>query len=333
MNSQVRIAVLREEFAKLGYTSESLVFSGTEYTKFTAPDGVTWLYKDRNGRMPFPYVGASALLNDKKLSALYAREKGVRVPRTIQASNMIRTVEDYRRVLGVSEYSSIVVKPADETLSRGVSANVRTDQQLEAAMKKAREHSQNIIVQERIEGDEFRFLYIGTSLRTVIHKAKLRVVGNGHSTVRELILDENRQRLDLTNLRVRYPQLSLETYQKQGVDLARTPHDGEVVQLDDTPLIERGASFYEVMDGVHDSYKDIANTLAKDFGGGYLAVDIIIPHHTEPATNDNYAFLEFNDIPAPMYFYACRNHPELPMMKELVAYIDKVLHLSAGRSE
>ena len=329
MNSQIRIAVMREEFSKLGYTNEALVYGGMEYTKFTAPSGVSWLYKDKNGRMPFPYVGASAILNDKHLAAAFAREKNIRVPRTVKASDMIRTVEDYRRVLGVSEFGSVVVKPTDATLSRGVSANVRTNEQLEIAMKKAREHSRNIIVQERIEGDEFRFLYVGARLSAVIHKAKLRIVGNGHDSVRTLMLDENRQRLELTGLRVRYPQLSLEAYQKNGVDLERVPHEGEIVQLDDTTLIECGASFYEVSDGVHESYKKIANTLANDFGGGYLAVDIIISDHTQPATENNYAFLEFNDIPAPMYFYACRNRPNVPVMKELVAYIDKVLHLSA----
>lgn len=328
MNSQVRIAVLREEFAKIGYTNEALVFNGVEYTRFTSPDGITWLYKDTNGRLPFPYVGASPILNDKKLAALYAKEKGIRVPRTIHANAAIHSVEEYRRILGVSEFSSIVVKPTDETLSRGVSANVRTDEQLKEAFKKAHEHSRNIIVQERVEGDEFRFLYVGTKLRTIIQKSKLRVVGNGQLTIRELIFDENRQRLDLRNLRVHYPQLLPETYEKQGIDLFRVPHEGEVVQLDDTPLIERGASFYEVTDGVHDSYKDIANTLAKDFGGGYLAVDMIIPDHMQPATQDNYSFLEFNDIPAPMYYYACRNRSEIPIMKELVAYIDKVLRLS-----
>lgn len=330
MNSQVRIAVLREEFAKLGYTSEAMIFNGVEYTRFTAPSGVTWLYKDSNGRMPFPYVSASPVLNDKKLAALYASEKGIRVPRTVYANkDETPAIDDYRKVLGVSAESAIVVKPTDETLSRGVSANVTNDTQLVEALAKARKRSQSVIVQERIEGDEFRFLYVGTKLKTIIHKAKLRVIGDGRSTVRELILDENRQRLDLKNLRVRYPQLSPAVYKEKGIDVARIPQDGEVVQLDDTTLIERGASFYEVTDGVHESYKTIANTLAKDFGGGYLAVDIIIMDHTQPATSANYAFLEFNDIPAPMYFYACRNKSEIPVMRDLVRAIDKVLHLTA----
>lgn len=330
MNSQVRIAVLREEFAKLGYTNEAMIFNGVEYTRFTAPSGITWLYKDSNGRMPFPYVAASQVLNDKKLAALYASEKGIRVPRTVYANKGDDSrVSDYRKVLGVSVDSAIVVKPTDETLSRGVTANVKTDADLSVALKKARERSNNVIIQERIEGDEFRFLYIGTTLKTIIHKAKLRVVGDGHSTVKDLILNENRLRLDLVNLRVRYPQLYPDAYKAKGIDIDRVPQDGEVVQLDDTPLIERGASFYEVTDGVHNSYKEIAAKLAKDFGGGYLAVDIIISDHTQPSNDDNYAFLEFNDVPAPMYFYACRNHPEIPVMRDLVRAIDKVLHLTA----
>ena len=328
MHSTIRIAVLREEFTKLGYKYETQLISGVEYTKFISPNGLTWLYKDTNGRLPFPYVGASRILNDKMVAARYAREKGVRVPRVVPVDISIQSIDEYRRLLGVE--GKVVVKPTDGTLSRGVSANVEDDEQLVSAIAEARKYSQSIVVQERIEGDEFRFVYVGAHLKAVIHKQKAKVTGNGYNSVRELVLDENRQRLELTGLRARYPQLSLRQFEKDGIDLMAVPHQGEVVQLGDSTMLEDGASFYEVSEEIHGSYKEISHILASDFGGGYLAVDLIIHSHSEPATDSNYAFLEYNDLPAPLFYYVCRNQPEVPVMRDLVQYIDRVLHVAAG---
>lgn len=329
MNSTVRIAVLREEFAKLGYRYEEVMIGGIEHTKFISSDGLTWLYKNSNGRLPLPYVSASSVLNDKVLAARFAKDKGVRVPRVVKANEQIQSVAEYRRLLGVEAGKAVVVKPSDATLSRGVSANVMNDAQLTSALAEAHKHSSSVVVQERVEGDEFRFVYVGTSLKAVICKQKARVVGDGQSTVRSLVLDENRQRLDIVGLRVRYPQLSLQQFKQSGIDLDQVLAEGEVVQLSDSTMLEGGASYYEVSDEIHDSYKNIAQVLSEDFGGGYLAIDVIIQSHTEPASESNYAFLEFNDIPAPMFFYACRNKPDVPVMRDLVAYIDKALHLAA----
>ena len=327
MHSTARIAVLREEFAKLGYRYETRFIDGVEYTKFISSDGLSWLYKDSNGILPFPYVGASRILNDKAVAARYARAKGIRVPRVVPLEASMQSIDEYRRVLGVS--GKVVVKPTDGTLSRGVSANVETDEQFIAAVAKARKQSQSIVVQERIEGDEFRFVYVGTRLKAVIHKQKARVTGDGHRTVRDLVLDENRQRLELTGLRARYPQLPLGRLEQKGIDLMAVPQEGEIVQLSDSTMLEDGASFYEVSQEIHESYKEIASTLASDFGGGYLAVDIIISNHYEPASDDNYAFLEYNDLPAPLFYYVCRNQPEVPVMRDLVQYIDRILHIAA----
>ncbi len=329
MNSTQRIVILREELGRLGYQHEALVIGGVEYTKFTSSDGLTWLYRDANGMLPMPYASASHVLNDKFVAAGYAKTKNVRVPHVVRVRDELRGVADYRRLLGVDEREAIVIKPTNSTLSRGVSAQVKTDEALVAAIEKARGQPGDVVAQERIEGDEFRFVFVGTALKAVIQKAKLCVVGDGNSSIRQLLLDENRARMEITGLRVRYPQVSLGPIEAAGVALDRVPSVGEAVILNDSTMIERGASFYEVSEGVHSSYVDLAKRLAADFGGGYLAVDFIIRDHQVPANESDYAFLEFNNIPSPMFYYACRNKPELSVMRDLAHYIDEVLHLAA----
>lgn len=325
MSSTIRINILREEFSRLGYTYEPILIQGLEYTKFISADGMVWLYKDANGRLPFPYVAASDILNNKIVAADYAYRKNVRVPRIVRVKKDHRTLGEYRQMLDVDSRAGIVIKPTDSTLSQGVTANVQTDNQLRDAIIKAREYSSDIIAQERVEGDEYRFVYVGTTLRAIIQKSKLAVIGDGLSTIEELIIQENSARLGLTDLRVKYPQVSLDFLRMQGVVLDEVLSDGVRKLLNDSTTLEDGASFYEVTESVHSSYIDIANKLAGDFGGGYLAVDIIIKDHMTAAESGNYAFLEFNDIPAPTFFYACRNKPEVPVMRELVRYIDESL--------
>lgn len=315
-----RSAVLREEFEKLGYTSEQLTIGDIECIRFTAPSGMAWLYKSSNGKLPLPYVGASFILNDKVLGAEYAESKGARVPRTVSVSRSPVTLAGYQEMLSAGQ-RAIVIKPSDATLSRGVSAHVASDEELGQAIVKARNVSRNVIAQERIEGNEYRFLYVGLELKAVILKQKLRVVGDGVTTIQGLLSRENEQRRTLEGLRVKYPQIALNSLGLRRGNLSRVPAEGEVVQLGDLITLEGGASFYEVKEEVHGSYVEIANRLAYDFGPGYLAVDIIMQNHRVAATTDNYAFLEFNDLPAPMYFYACRNQPEVPVMRDVVRLI------------
>ena len=329
MKSSKREDVLEEEFQKLGYRSERLSISGTQYIRFVSPEGRVWLYKATNGKLPLPYVGASAILNDKQIAAEYVELKGVRTPRTVRVSNDFRTVADYRANLGLDDSKAIVIKPSDGTLSRGVSANVRTDQELGVALEKARKQSSRVIAQERVEGNEYRFVYVGMQLKVVIVKCKLQVVGDGTSTVRMLIFKENRARLELKGLRVKYPQISFDKLNLARDQFDRIPENGEMVVLGDSIAIEDGASFFDATHEIHETYKDIANRLAADFGGGYLAVDMLIKNPHEPANDQNYAFLEFNDLPAPMYFYACRNNPDIPVMRDLVELIDRSLKVGA----
>lgn len=334
MSKTVRIDILREEFERLGYTYEAVVMSGVSYTRFISPDGIKWLYKDANGRLPLPYVSASDILNNKVTSANYAEGKGIRIPRVtrIDLSNVLSLME-YRGMLGVDNTAGVVVKPADSTLSRGVSADVRSEEELNSAIKNARQYSVDIIAQERVEGDEYRFVYVGAGLKAVIQKQKLKVTGDGVSSVGELVERENKARSELKGLRVAYPRISPDSLQEQGVELDVVLLRDEVRMLSDSTVLEQGASFYEVSETIHSSYIDIADRLASDFGGGYLAVDIIINNHVEPASPNNYAFLEFNDIPAPTYFYACRNKTDVPVMRELVCYLDKALHLAASERQ
>lgn len=327
MATVTRIKVLRKELARLGYTYEETEAGGVAYTQFVSPRGKKWLYRDDAGTFPMPYASASFILNSKIHSMDYVkRHKGVRVPASIRRSMEYRTVADYRQVLGLSERVPLVVKPTDETLSHGVTVGIRNDDELKSGFAAAEKYSHNIIVQEEVQGEEFRFTFIGGELRSVICKQKPQVVGDGETSIRNLILLDNQQRMSIASGALQYPLLSLESITRFGVDIERIPARDEVVILGSSTLIENGASYWERIDEIHDSYKVLARRMAEDFGDGYLAVDILLQNYKEPQSDTNYCFLEFNNLPAMMLFYSCRNGQQTNIGRDLAVYLDKILH-------
>lgn len=327
MSGITRISVLKRELSKLGYTFVDVSVNRIAYTRFTSPRGVGWLYRNDGGTFPMPYASASYILMNKTQSMNYLQSRGFRVPRSMEAQKDGTTIAQYRAALHLRPDAQLVVKPVDGTLSQGVSTRISSQSQLDDALRASRRYSPTAIVQEQFEGEEYRFSFIGGVLRSIIYKQKPLLIGDGTHTIRTLIKEENRERAELQLETVTYPALKEADAEAFGVDLERVPAFNEVVYLSESTMIEDGASMYELLGDVHPSYVALAESMAQDFGPGYLAVDLLIKDRFTPATRPGYCFLEFNNLPAMMLFYTCRNGQKTDVGRDLAHYIDKILHV------
>ncbi|HWU84810.1 MAG TPA: cyanophycin synthetase, partial [Rhodocyclaceae bacterium] len=81
----------------------------------------------------------------------------------------------------------VVVKPSDGNRGRGVSTDLATQAEVEAAFRIAAEEGSEVIVEKFIRGAEHRLLIIGGKLVAAARGEEAAVVGDGTSTVRQLI--------------------------------------------------------------------------------------------------------------------------------------------------
>src|SRR6185295_4975021 len=94
--------------------------------------------------------------------------------------------------------SSSVVKPASG--GRGgaaVTGCVKSENDLARAVLSAARLNTRLLIERQVPGDMYRLLFLDGELADVVLRITPHVTGDGSSTVRELIIQENERRLEV----------------------------------------------------------------------------------------------------------------------------------------
>jgi cyanophycin synthetase len=315
-------AMLYKAFIGVGYQVQELHIDGAEFARFTSPRGAVWMTDATRISYPMVHMSIAMIARDKTLSSELVSSQGMSIPESLAPS-------DERRIRQLlDEGYSLVVKPSDGSGSKGLTLDIRSFEQLQAAIIEAEKVSDAAIIQEQVSGDELRFTIIDGEVVSVLLRSTPRVIGDGHSTVKELIEKENGERSSLDIRHITYPQLIDELITHQ-IDKSLIPEAGAVVELSRSTLVRGGASIYELRNTVHGSYNDIARKIAGLVGASFMTVDLIVHDYAAPATDDNYWFLECNTAPSLRLYYSCRSGENVDMLHHIVRAVDTAIHTSS----
>jgi cyanophycin synthetase len=119
---------------------------------------------------------------NKALTKAMLSAVGVPVPR----GGVVRTVEEAlveaERIKG-----PVVLKPLDGNHGRGVSLGLVTPDQVRWGFDQAIKHGRRVIVEEQYVGRDYRILVVGGQVVAVAERVPAQVVGDGRSSVTQLI--------------------------------------------------------------------------------------------------------------------------------------------------
>lgn len=127
------------------------------------------------------------LAQNKRLANHFLKSRGFSVPdqelfvEMAQAENFLRR---HRR---------IVVKPCTQWGGRGVSVAVTTVEELRKAVNRATRFEEEIILEQSVEGEDYRLIFVNYRYVAAILRRPAAVRGNGVDTVRRLVLAWNRE--------------------------------------------------------------------------------------------------------------------------------------------
>ncbi len=226
---------------------------------------------------------AVELAGDKEETNRILHDLGLPVPR--QA--IVRHASDAARAAQRIGFP-VVVKPLAGNHGRGVSINLKSAAEVEAAFDKAREHGRTIIVESFIEGYDHRLLVVDGELVAAAKREPGHVVGDGRHTIGELvdIVNQDPRRgvgheKVLTRLELDYQAERL--LQKIGYDRETVPADGEAVYLRSTANLSTGGTAIDVTDVIHPDNREMAiraiNAIGLDIGGvDFLTRDITLSY-------------------------------------------------------
>lgn len=321
------VNLFADVFADMGYEIMSFTIGGRVYTRFTAPNGGVWM--TRNARISYPLISATCkeIADSKNLSYDLCANHDIRVPQTVALYDLSDHQEEVSQLM---QTGAVVVKPNGSHLSQGLRLNVDTPAKLQAAFVAAKQFCDVVLVQEQVTGEEVRFAVVDGEVKAAILRQTPRVIGDGQHTIAELLALENAQRRSYDMQFAIYPELDDELIDFSTVDLQTVPAAKQTIELSRATLIRQGASMYNVIDDIDDSYKQIALRAAQALGARFIVVDIMIEDIAQPCSDTNYAFIEFNGAPAVGLFYSCRGGQQYDIITDLAPRMDQAIQGAAA---
>lgn len=269
-------------------------------TFFASPPGVTssigfrWTASTRTSR-PTTYI-----TTNKQVTRALLERSGVPVPAGRRFSVQGQAAaEDYARRLGWP----VVVKPQAGTGGRGVTTNINSIDDLRKAIASmSRAHQRDFVIERYVAGGAYRFFVLRDRVLSAVVRRPANVVGDGTSSVAELLERQN-------EIRGKYHRLQTSPrpfddgvnteLEKQGLSLASIPAAGVRVFLNRLESLSQGGDSIEVLDETHPSLLEVAVNAVRAIPGlQHAGVDILLGNHRLPRDQQDVAICEINSSPA-----------------------------------
>lgn len=243
-----------------------------------------------------PHI-AVELASDKEETNKILASLGLPVPRQVLVTSQTDALKAAQKLGG-----PVVLKPYNGNHGRGITINIQGDDEIREAFQAAQAHSNSVIVETFQEGDDHRLLVINGELVAATRRTPGHVVGDGTSTIAELVEAVNADprrgvghEKVLTRLELnREAQLMME---RAGYTEASVPAEGERVFLRSTANLSTGGTATDVTDIIHPDNRDMAVRAVRAIGLDVGGVDFITPNIAESYKEIGGAICEVNAAP------------------------------------
>ena len=196
----------------------------------------------------------------------------------------------------------IVLKPVNGNHGRGITTNVNTWEEAVEALALAKKVSRSVICERFITGYDFRLLVINYKLIAAAVRKPACVVGDGKSTIQELvdIVNSDPRRgygheKVLTSIKIDDATLNL--LKEKNLSLETVVAKDETVFLKTTANLSTGGTATDVTDLVHPYNVFLAERIARIIGLDICGIDIMASDLTTPLNENGGAILEVNAGP------------------------------------
>lgn len=259
----------------------------------------------KNGNMTSKDSYISPLIMENKVvTKKILAEKGFRVPKGYEIS----TLDEAIMLFNYIKNKPVVIKPKSTNFGLGITIFKNGIEDLDTfitAVDFALKEDKDVIIEEFIEGTEYRFFVIEGETKAVLLRVPANVKGDGVHSIAELVEIKNNNPLrgdaKKTPLKkIELGQIELLQLKEQGYTASTVLENGVIANLRENSNISTGGDSIDMTDEVHNSYKELAVKITDAMMAKVSGIDLIIPDITAPATSDNYGVIEANFNPMMM---------------------------------
>jgi GNAT-family acetyltransferase (TIGR03103 family) len=243
----------------------------------------------RESLSEFTSAVAMSRCDDKRRTRRIAVEAGVAVPR-----GRLATFDEKDHTF-FDEIGDVVVKPTRGEQGKGITVGVDSPDELDAALARAREHSPEVLIEQRAPGTDLRLVVIDGKVVAAALRKPAEIIGTGQHTVRDLIEAESRRRAAATGGESRIPldDVTEGTVCEAGWSYDDVLPEGTRLQVRRTANLHQGGTIHDVTAGVHPQLNRIAVRMAEAIGIQVTGIDLLVPD----IGSDDYVFIEANERP------------------------------------
>jgi len=238
------------------------------------------------------------LMNNKTVTKRILEERGIATPPGDEFSR-----GEMREALARWSGVPAVIKPKSTNFGIGITMfpEGATLQQLIEATEGAFAHDERVLVETYVAGIEYRFLVISGEVLGVLHRKPANIVGDGVSTIEELVAHKNEHPYRSEGYRTPLIAIDINEVVREFIGRAgytpqSIPAKDECILLRPNSNISTGGDSIDVTDEVALRFKEIAVEAAHAFDASFCGVDLIIEDVADPSSP--YSIIEVNWNPA-----------------------------------
>ncbi|MEN0105098.1 MAG: N-acetylglutaminylglutamine synthetase [Pseudomonas sp.] len=227
------------------------------------------------------------LCQDKLLTHRALRRVGLHLP----AQQLAGEPEENADFL--AEYGRVVVKPVDGEQGKGVAIDLRTEADVQAAIKRAQAFDNRVLLESFHEGADLRILVIGFVVVAAAIRRPAEVIGDGRHSIGALIEAQSRRRQAATGGESRIPldEETHRTLRAAGFDYDSVLPAGQRLAVRRTANLHTGGTLEDVTSILHPVLNEAAVRAARALDIPVVGLDLLVPAADQP----DYVFIEANE--------------------------------------
>ena len=211
-----------------------------------------------------------------------------------------RSLEEACRYVGYP----LVIKPVDGNHGRGITVDIQNYEDALEGFHNAKDSSRSgaIIIEKFITGEDYRLLVINNVLVAAAKRTPAHVIGDGKSTVQELIdiVNSDPRRgfgHEKVLTQITTNELTLNIIKDAGYTLDSVLAKEEMLILKDTANLSTGGTAEDVTDIVHPANVSMVERISKIIDLDICGIDIMTTDISKPLSETGGAVLEVNAGP------------------------------------
>lgn len=222
---------------------------------------------------------------------------GIPVPAGIEGVDWEDTLAEARE-LGYP----LVIKPLVGNHGRGITVGIENETELRTAWEAARRIHDRVLVERQLIGDDYRLLVIDHKLVAAACRTPALVVGDGKSTVQQLVdtVNADPQR-GFGHNRI-LTQITIDDQTHRLMALASLTLEsvlpaGQEFRLKTTSNLSTGGTAADVFDTVHPDNRYMAERISRLAGLDIVGIDVVTPTLVQPVVEVGGGIVEINAAP------------------------------------